>query len=312
MSRQQDLLFCKIALSTGMVSEEQAQKCLNLCERREKEGNRRPTVGAVFSKYKIMRASDVQRVYEAVNKRLRQAPGSRVGRSTTKLRRTPERTPRGVSRPSRGEYRYARPAQRSRRKVDPNTLWMGIGFGLVFVGVLATIIFLYISSTSRGPAETGREASVVAGSGTSQPAATRGGSDGAGAPPAGMTPEKLASGGIVPPTPKHPVIDPQFHKMHRNVLTQARRDGLAYGEADRAIAQLEKFAEQQKHMYKAYPNLKSEVDRTLGRIRDSVAGDGEPEEVEIGDNGEEDEGNGAGEETDEEDGGEKEEDDTGG
>ena len=69
MSQKQDLLFCKIAISNGRVTQDQAKKCLAIANKRELETGRRPTIGSVFSKYNLMRKQEVQAVYEAIAKR---------------------------------------------------------------------------------------------------------------------------------------------------------------------------------------------------------------------------------------------------
>ena len=69
MSQKQDLLFCKIAIANGRVSEDQAKKCLAIANKREQETGRRPTIGSVFSKYNLMGKQEVKFVYEAVQKR---------------------------------------------------------------------------------------------------------------------------------------------------------------------------------------------------------------------------------------------------
>src|SRR2546428_3976010 len=70
MSRQQDLLFCKIAITSGKVTQEDAQKCLAIANRLEAEGRDRPQVGVIFFKKNLLAGDDVQRIYGAVKKRL--------------------------------------------------------------------------------------------------------------------------------------------------------------------------------------------------------------------------------------------------
>src|SRR5262245_42161963 len=76
MSREQDLLFCKIAITSGKVTQQDAQKCLALASRFEAEGKRRPQVGAIFLKHNLLSDADVQRIYGAVQKRLEAAQGT--------------------------------------------------------------------------------------------------------------------------------------------------------------------------------------------------------------------------------------------
>src|SRR5262245_30591182 len=70
MGREQDLLFCQIAISTKKVSQEAAQKCLALANRFEAEGKRRPQVGEIFLKNNLLTDQDVLRINGAVQKRM--------------------------------------------------------------------------------------------------------------------------------------------------------------------------------------------------------------------------------------------------
>ena len=139
-----DLLFCKIAIMNGLVSETDAQKVLTLCDRREKEAGRRPSIGAVFSKYNLMRTRDVDKVYDAVRKR----SGSSVGLPKAGSKST---TMRGGSRTGRSTLRSVKvdPARMEKVKgqkgLDNTTLVLGIGGLLVVVGVLLTVILLMTS-----------------------------------------------------------------------------------------------------------------------------------------------------------------------
>ncbi|MEM7231960.1 MAG: hypothetical protein AAF517_07300, partial [Planctomycetota bacterium] len=81
MGRQEDIVFCKVAIQAGYVSEDQAQKCLALCDRREREGNRRPMIGALFTKHNLLSQDQAQQVNHAVRKRLgTPAPGTAAPR----------------------------------------------------------------------------------------------------------------------------------------------------------------------------------------------------------------------------------------
>lgn len=127
MSRDADILFCKIAMTHGMVSPQQAQKVLALLDKREAETGRRPIVAAVFTKNKLMTTEQAQQIKAAVAKRLGQAvpvPPPVASRGSAARRRRREKAPK--------------------RPVDQQTLMMGAGFGVVFVGVLITICYLYL------------------------------------------------------------------------------------------------------------------------------------------------------------------------
>ena len=123
MSQKEDVLFCKIAITNGLVTEVDAQKVLALCDKREREAGRRPLIGAVFTKYNLLKQQDVQKVYDALRKRTGGAVGA-------------ER----VTAAARGKggaalKRRAEPVK-AKRPIDPTTLWMGVGGMVVFLGIV--------------------------------------------------------------------------------------------------------------------------------------------------------------------------------
>lgn len=126
MSAREDILFCKIAITSGLVKEVDAQKILSLCEKRERETGRRPMIGAVFEKYSLLQKQDVQRVYQAIQKRTGQAAGAERVTRQARLR--------GV-----GSRKQAVPGK-ARGKVDQKTLVMGIGSIVVVLGILGFMI----------------------------------------------------------------------------------------------------------------------------------------------------------------------------
>ena len=56
MSRETDVLFCKIAINAGLVSAENAQQVIAFCNKREQDTGRRPLVGTVFVKNQLLTA----------------------------------------------------------------------------------------------------------------------------------------------------------------------------------------------------------------------------------------------------------------
>ncbi len=162
MSKEQDLLFCKIAISSGMVSQEMAQKALALANRFEAEGKRRPQVGAIFIKQNLLNTADVQRIYGAVQKRLEAQFGTRSGAATAVRQQTAQAAP-----PQARAAAGARPAARraaqlrqppqpvgkavrashkpSTERIDPITLWSGIGFGVVILLCIAAMFYMILS-----------------------------------------------------------------------------------------------------------------------------------------------------------------------
>jgi len=246
MSREQDILFCKIAISTGIVSQAQAQKCLALCEKREKEGKRRPMVGALCSKYKLMSPADVQRVYTAVNKRLGASGGRSAGPTTDGKPRSQRGSRRGRRRGS------TRRKTTARRKLDRNTLVVGGGFGLVFVAVLVTIVMMYVKSSHRSTPKTANEAVSPTGVVTasvlaSEPSAA---SEGAKALEEKKRKEQAKE-----------QIDAEFARQHRTALQEARAQAEGMIERpDRAVRHLKDFYARYKDEYEyGGDKLKAEV-----------------------------------------------------
>jgi hypothetical protein len=167
MGREQDLLFCKIAISTKKVSQEDAQKCLAIANRFEAEGKRRPQVGEIFLKKNLLNDQDVLRIYGAVQKRM-DAQGV-VEAPPAPVRAQPVQSAAGLAaRPSaaRGAAparpRAGRPVRAARSQgagegIDSTTLWLGIVFGVIALGCVGAILFLLLKK----PAEIKPPDSVV-------------------------------------------------------------------------------------------------------------------------------------------------------
>jgi hypothetical protein len=135
MSRRDDVIFCQIAISNGIITEDQARKALSLCDKREIEHGVRPMVGGVFTKHNLIQAQDVKRIYNAVEKRL----GTSVGAGEpAAARRGPRRRPG----PGRGEPRGRPAAKAARQQIDQNTLIMGIGGAVAFLVILGIIFYI--------------------------------------------------------------------------------------------------------------------------------------------------------------------------
>ncbi len=174
MSQKQDLLFCKIAISNGRVTQDQAKKCLAIANKRELETGRRPTIGSVFSKYNLMRKQEVQAIYEAIAKRtgmpIPQAGGA-AGKGAVARAGGKGRKP---------SFANDAPA----RRVDPNTLALGVAFGVIFLGIIVGLVVMFVIGPSK-PEKPDDGAPAVAGSAGETGTGAASGSPAAGSPATG-------------------------------------------------------------------------------------------------------------------------------
>ena len=206
MSQKQDLLFCKIAIANGRVSEDQAKKCLAIANKREQETGRRPTIGSVFSKYNLMGKQEVKFVYEAVQKRtgmpvpMAGAPAAGGGRAAKSRK------------PS-----FADEARQ--RRVDPNVLWLGVAFGVIFLGIVVALVIMFVThSGSDKPGEEGAPA-IAAPAGTS--AGTAAGGAGA---PAGAAADGTAGAAAGGAPGTAPAVPGEMREDHRRLIRQRLTD----------------------------------------------------------------------------------------
>jgi hypothetical protein len=217
-------------------------------------------VGAVFTKYNLLRAEDVQQLYKAVNKRLGRAAG-----------------PVRVAEPPKGKGRKARKAAKGKsgrragaRKVDPNTLWKGIAGGVVFLGVLIAMFVLIITSGTdkEGGEKTGTQAKEVVVKDVSP--------EGAGE--TATSPETEGTSGEG--KKEEPKVDETFAYEHRHIRGEIRRTALVDENVQKALDLLNTFREKNAEFYKMYPHLLKELESLEKEIK------GEGEEA----SGEEEEG----------------------
>jgi len=212
MSQKQDLLFCKIAIANGRVSEDQAKKCLAIANKREQETGRRPSIGSVFSKYNLMGKQEVKFVYEAVQKRtgmpvpMAGAPAAGGGRAAKSRK------------PS-----FADEARQ--RRVDPNVLWLGVAFGVIFLGIVVALVIMFATHSGPDkPGEDGAPAVAAPAGAAGTPAGTAAG--GAGTPAAGA-PAAGTAGGTPGSAPAAPTGMREDHRrLIRQRLTDARHASL--------------------------------------------------------------------------------------
>ena len=205
MSQKQDLLFCKIAIANGRVSEDQAKKCLAIANKREQETGRRPTIGSIFSKYNLMGKQEVKFVYEAVYKRTGMpvptagAPAAGGGRG--------------------GRTRKPSFADETRqRRVDPNVLWLGVAFGVIFLGIVIALVVMFVTHSGPDkPGEDGAPAIAAPAGAAGTPAGTAAGGAGG---PAGAAAGAAAGG--APGTA--PAASGEMREDHRRLIRQRLTD----------------------------------------------------------------------------------------
>src|SRR5262245_29720952 len=109
MSREEDVLFCKIAITAKKITQEDAQKCLALANRFEAEGKPRPQVGDLFLTKNLLSDDDVLRIYGAVQKRLVAQGGAPAAAAKPAARTAGARPASGLASPPRAGAGVARP-----------------------------------------------------------------------------------------------------------------------------------------------------------------------------------------------------------
>lgn len=263
MSRKEDLVFLKIAIANGLLTQDAAQKAIALCDKREIETGRRPLIGAVLTKYKLLRNEDVRKIYAAVEKRLGTPSRAQVGAA-----------PAG----RKGARRRAAkldPRSKPARPIDPQTLWLGIGGMVAFVAILGVIVALLISSGERPG-----KASSTASSGESAPAPEPPKLPGAEAPGATSAAVSKAA-----PAPK-----PVSREIPEGVMldldqTIAAALDLKYVDPERGLASLERAEQQLREkgyeppakLLERVAELREAVKEAGGGAGEAKPGEGKPE-----------------------------------
>ncbi len=216
MSRKEDIVFCKIALTNGLITQEAAQKALALCDKKERETGRRPLIGALFTKHNLMNNQEVKRIYTAVQKRL----GTTVGPQLPTGRARGRGGRKGRKGRGRGHDPRLDRRGKSSRPIDPKTLWMGIGGMVVFLGIMVVLILMVLNPSGPSPEETA--AGGVAGQGGATPgvAGGSGGSSlkGPGGGPGGSS--KVAGGAVMPERVKI-IVDQKIKDARSEIGTMA-------------------------------------------------------------------------------------------
>ncbi len=252
MSQQEDLLFCKIAIQSGLVTQEDARKCLVYAQKVESQGKPRPRIGSVLVKANLLTLDNARRVYQAVEKRSvsKGAPvrgrGGPRGRAPRAERRQPAALPR-AERPRR------------RRAMDPKTLWVGIVSGVV---LLFAVMLMFVMVINANRAETGTQVSAGEDSTSARslqdPNAFKksllGGDD--------------SQGSTVQDIPPDSETRRELEREHNRMVMDAR--SLRGDNFYRAIQMLTKFKEARKSRYAMFPDLRSTLDAEIADIEQEM------------------------------------------
>ncbi len=147
MSRDRDILLCRIAVTSGMVPAETAQKVLALCSERERTTGRRPRAVEVLVKNGVLNAAEAQKLNAAVAKRTGGAsPAATRTRNVSAARSAPH-----------ARHRRGRPPMRRRRRraapLDRRTVVQGTLFAAVCLVVVGIIAYLFVVRSMESPGE---------------------------------------------------------------------------------------------------------------------------------------------------------------
>ena len=251
MSQQEDILFCNIAIQGGMVAAEDAKRCLAYANKVEASGKARPRIGSVFMKAKILSQQNVQRIYQAIEKRGISSAESSAAQATAGR-------PRG--RGARQEPR--RVERRPRARVDPRTLTIGIISLVALVAASMAMGIMVIRQRAPGDeVTTPSNHPQAGGSNTSTPAELKDDLLGGGTEAPASDPEKPAND----ETREH------FRVVHLVAIQDARRDrGENYANA---LNRLANFKEQRAEYYELFPDLAQEVETEIYAIDNAMRED---------------------------------------
>lgn len=247
MARREDVLFCQIAMSNGLITQQAAEKAIAFCDRKELESGRRPLIGAVFTKHNLMDNEAVKRVYAAVQKRL--------GTSAVPQLVAGGRAKKG-KRGAAAAERRAKPSH----PIDPRTLWMGVGGIVAFVAIVGLMVFLV--SKPSGDQATAGGPTVAEDGGPGGPSGKGPGSSAGGAG---------TSGGPAPAP--QPVPSRELPEHVKLQLDQTITDALSEKgtNPEMSLETLERVKRQlESQRYPPYPRL----EQAISDVRASVAAEG--------------------------------------
>lgn len=160
MSKQDDIKFCQVAIQAGMVTQEQAKKCLAFAQKMENDGKSRPKIGAVFVKAKVLSQAQVSQVQQALQKR--NGTGARAGKARGAGARGGAAAARRGKRGGRAAREAAEPRRASmprrggggRSRVSKEMVWLYIGSGVgVIILLIAMVLMLLHADQAAEDAE---------------------------------------------------------------------------------------------------------------------------------------------------------------
>lgn len=258
MTKEEDLLFCQIAIQTGMVNQDDAKKCLSLAQKLEKEGKRRPSIGAIFVKTNLISQPNVQKLQQAVRKR-QQASGAtaaggagrrggvRGGRRTRRARGAePEARRRAM--PKRGGG--------GRRRVSQGTAWLYVGSGVVFLVLIISMVYMLFRAGQEG-AETGGAALTVTDPGDARTSV----------PPPTVKPVEKPT--TPPPMDRESQAFKEFANDHRFAVTDSKQfmgDGM-YGQA---LSLLRRVLSAKEPYYRREPELRQKIEEEIEKVEKKI------------------------------------------
>ena len=254
MTKEEDLLFCQIAIQTGMVNQDDAKKCLSLAQKLENEGKRRPSIGAIFVKTNLISQPNVQKLQQAVRKRQQvggataaRGAGRRGGVRGGRRARGDEPEARRRAMPKRGGG--------GRRRVSQGTAWLYIGSGVVFLVLIISMGYMLVRAAQKG-----------AGTGGDAPTVTDSGGAGTSVPPPTVKP-------IEKPVSRRMDRDSdtfkEFANDHRFALTDSKQfmgDGM-YGQA---LSLLRRVLSAKEPYYQREPELRQKIEEEIEKVEKKI------------------------------------------
>lgn len=148
MAKEQDVLFCKIAIHNKLVTKEQAQDCLR------EAGEAGSDVGEIFQDKLLLTSEQVARIWEAVERVPAKAAPAGGAPAARPAARPAPRAARAEGAPRAGGRRGRRPPveeeeepphPRHHQRQDPARMAMVIGSFVLFAGIMVAMAVMVLS-----------------------------------------------------------------------------------------------------------------------------------------------------------------------